>query len=161
MRQVRSKAAKLLVVLCLAGGVLVGGTTPASANGSIAMYTRPTTGGFGTAEDAQPGVGVVFTSVHRAGYDSRVTDHCSGGEGDGYGAYLRGRVLFGDGTYSYWTGWEGDYTGCDDGRSGFATHVFEFQNRRILRLELQLCLRDVDNRITKNCISNSWLNQHV
>jgi hypothetical protein len=40
-------------------------------------------------------------------------------------------------------------------------HRFNFPNRRVLRLQLQLCLRDVDNGITKDCISNSWLNQHI
>lgn len=161
MRQVRSTVAKLLVVLCLAGGILVGGTAPASADGSIYLNTSPHYGGYGTARDSIIGHGVRFRSVHEVLYRSEVTDHCYGGEGDGYGAYVRARVLFGDGTYSYWTGWEGDSTGCDDGMYGSASYTFNFPNRRILRLQLQLCLRDVEAQDTKNCDSNTWLNQHI
>lgn len=51
-------------------------------------------------------------------------------------------MLFGDGSYSTWTDWQGESSGCDDGIPGYLCNEQSWGNSRILRFEMQLCLRD-------------------
>ncbi|WBQ05448.1 hypothetical protein [Kribbella sp. CA-293567] len=88
-------------------------------------------------------------------------DECAGdGQGDGFVAMIRGRAIRGDGTVTAWSEWEGDNSGCADNAGMIALHSWDMPNRRILRVEIQFCLRKPSGTVT-GCVQPSWRNQYI
>ncbi|GAA0960203.1 hypothetical protein GCM10009554_74920 [Kribbella koreensis] len=153
------KIVRILAVVGLLAAGLFAGATPAAANGNYYLTSAisPFPSGWGSAEGS-----VDFTGKHKVFQQGYAQDHCAGdGSGDGYGVYVRSRVIWGNGAYSEWSPWQGDSSGCADHTEGFVSSGFSNPDRNILRMEVQLCLRDVQRNDVINCDLASFRNQYI
>ncbi|MEV8377739.1 hypothetical protein AB0P21_33680 [Kribbella sp. NPDC056861] len=154
----RSRVGRIVTGLAVVAAMVAGGTQTAAADASVPyLRTDPSASpsGYGYAYAGQ----ITFSSIHRASFYFEVHDHCDGsGQGDGYAAMMRGRVILGDGSVSAWTPWEGDNTGCTDG--GLIAMDGWTSQRRIVRMEIQFCLRKPTGTVT-GCVQPSWRNQYA
>jgi hypothetical protein len=153
------RTVRILAALGLLAAGLVAGATPAAANGNYYLVSTisPYPSGWGSADGS-----VVFTGKHKVFQQGYAQDHCAGdGSGDGYGVYVRSRVIWGNGAYSEWSPWQGDSSGCADHTEGFVSSGFSNPDKNVLRMEVQLCLRDVQRNDVINCDLASFRNQFI
>lgn len=157
----RSGLVKVGTGLVVIAAMVAGGAQPAAADADVPYLRTDVSAapsGYGIALNGH----VRFYNNHHASYYFEVVDKCDAfGRGDGFAAMLRGRVIRGDGTVSSWSAWEGDDGGCADGAGRIAMHGWDLSNRRILRVEIQFCLRKPDTGTLAGCIQPSWRNQHI
>ncbi|WBQ05704.1 hypothetical protein [Kribbella sp. CA-293567] len=158
MRVLESRPVRVVTGLLAVAAMVASGTQTAAADASVPyLRTDPTAypSGYGYARAGS----ITFSSIHRASYYFEVHDQCDGsGQGDGFAAMIRGRVILGDGAVSAWSAWEGDNTGCGDGGL-IAMHGWTSQ-RRIVRMEIQFCLRKPTGTVTGR-VQPSWRNQYA
>jgi hypothetical protein len=153
------KMVRILSALCLVGAGLVATTQSAFADGNYFLQSTNSVypSGWGSADGS-----VVFTGKHKVFQQGYAQDHCAGdGSGDGYGVYVRSRVIWGNGAYSEWSPWQGDSSGCADHTEGFVSSGFSNPDKNVLRMEVQLCLRDVQRNDVINCDLASFRNQFI
>lgn len=157
----RSRLIRVAAGLAAVAAMVAGGIQPAAADADIPyLRTDPMAypSGYGVAYNGS----VTFRTTQSASYYFEVVDKCAGdGQGDGFAAMIRGRVVRGDGTVTAWTEWEGDNTGCADNAGRIAMDGWSLPNRRILRMEIQFCLRKPDTGTLAGCVQRSWRNQHI
>jgi hypothetical protein len=157
----RSRLVKFGTALAVVAATIAGGVQPAAADADVPyLRTDPSSGlsGYGIALNGS----VNFYNNHHASYYFEVFDRCAGdGSGDGYAAMLRARAIRGDGTVTAWTAWEGDDAGCADNAGRIAMEGWDLPQRRIVRVEVQLCLRKPSTGTLAACVQPSWRNQHI
>lgn len=153
-RNVRSRIGAAAATVVMTAGAVVAGAGVADAADIWIRTARVVTDDYAEAHVWSAG----FTR-DSASWMSGIWDRCGAdGKGDGHGAYLRGRVRFGDGTWSAWTGWEGDSSGCADAGttvSGGRTHP----GRVVTDLQLQLC--EIDGGNPGECVARVIDNPRV
>lgn len=153
-RAAGSRVLAVVATVVTAAAVTVVGAAPAQA----AVPTMRT--GTSVTDD------YAYAEIYNMGFDRHgvytsgaVWDRCGAdGKGDGAGAYVRGRVRFGNGTWSGWSSWAGDSSGCGNAGSTWG-HVLDFPNRTVTDLQLQLCERDDGVRI--ECTRRTFDNPRV